>query len=76
MDNGSKFPSLLYQQWEDASRSSIPHRWLLRARRRLVRLKDRRKGRLRGRDPFGENEPGLMGAEKIPSALMLCLTVL
>jgi hypothetical protein len=63
-------------QWEDAFRRSIPHRWLLRARLRLVLLKDWSKGRSRGRAPFGANELDWTGAEKIPSALIIFATVL
>jgi hypothetical protein len=71
MDIRSKFRTLLIQQWKDASKRSIPHRWLLRATGRLGQLKDWRKGRPGGRDPFGVIELGQMGAEKISSAYVL-----
>ena len=71
MDIRSKFRTLVYQQWKDASRRSIPHCWLLRATGRLGQLKDWHKGRLGGRAPFGANELGQRGAEKISSALMI-----
>ena len=61
---------------EDASETLIPHRWLLRARPRLGLSRDWRKGRGRGRAPFGANELRGTGAEKIPSALILFATVL
>ena len=44
MDIRSKFRTRFHEQWEDAFGILIPHRWLLRARPRLVLLKDRSKG--------------------------------
>ena len=76
MDIRSKFRTQAREPWEDASRYPNPHRWLLRASPRLGHLKGWRKGRRRARDPFGVNELGLRGAEKIPTALIACLTVL
>jgi hypothetical protein len=56
MDIRSKFRTRVQEQWEDAFGTLIPDRWLFRARLRLVLLKDWKKGRGRGRAPFGANE--------------------
>ena len=62
MDIRSQFRTQLYQPWEDVSQGSIPHRWLLWASPMLGRLKERRKGKRRGRAHFGANELELRGA--------------
>lgn len=76
MDIRSRFRTRRLEQWEDAFGNPIPDRWSFRARRRLGLSKDWRKGRSRGREPFGANELGRTRAEKIPSALILLATVL
>ena len=76
MDIRSRFRTRFHEPWEDASESLIPHRWSLRASPRPALLKDRGKGRRRGRAPFGANELRRTGAEKIPTASIVFATVL